>query len=110
MEVAVDLFQEPFDPVRLGFVDPYLGLQYFIKQAAISAYRHALGLIGNRLSDPDTDAQALLQFVGSPECPLPRSFVLACVGELIAMSAQKIAAREVQVSLTMILDGICPFS
>ena len=96
MEVAVDLFQEPFDPVRLGFVDPYLGLQYFIKQAAISAYRHALGLIGNRLSDPDTDAQALLQFVGSPECPLPWPFELTRVGEPIAMSAQKIAAREVQ--------------
>ena len=77
MEVVVDLRQEPFDPVRLGFVDPYLGLQYFIKQAAISAYRHALGLIGNRFSDPD--AQALREFVGSPECPLPWVFVLACV-------------------------------
>jgi hypothetical protein len=39
LEVVVDLRQEPFDPVRLGFVDPYLGLQYFIKQAAISPYR-----------------------------------------------------------------------
>jgi hypothetical protein len=96
LEVAVDLFQEPFDPVRLGFVDPYLGLQYFIKQAAISAYRHALGLIGNRLSHPGIDAQALPQFVSSPECPLPWPFELARVGELIAMSAQKIAARKVQ--------------
>jgi hypothetical protein len=58
LEIVVDLFQEPFDPIRLGFVDPYLGLQYFIKQAAISAYRHTLGLIRNRLSDPNTDAQA----------------------------------------------------
>jgi hypothetical protein len=38
----------------------------------------------------------LLQFVGSPEFPLPWLFVLACVGKLIAMSAQKIATREVQ--------------
>jgi hypothetical protein len=38
----------------------------------------------------------LLQFVGSPECPLPSSFILAGVSELIAMAAQKIPVREVQ--------------
>jgi hypothetical protein len=61
---------------------------------AISAYRRALGLIGNRLSDPGIDAQPLPQFVSSPECPLPWLFELTRVGELIAMSAQKITGRE----------------
>ena len=95
-KIVLDLFQEPFDPVRLGFVGQHLGLQYLIKQAAIGARPHALGLIGKRFSNPDTDAQGLPQFVGSPECPLPRVFVLARVSEPIAMSAQKIAARAVK--------------
>jgi hypothetical protein len=80
----------------LGFVGQYLGLIYFIKQTAISACPHAFGLIGKWLGDPDTDAQALLQFVGSPERPLPRGFKLAGIGEFGAMSAHKIAVREVQ--------------
>ena len=85
--IVLDLRQEPLEPIRLGFVRQHLGLQYFIEQAAIGAHPHALGLFGKWLCDPDTDAQTLLQFVRSPESPLPWLFVLACVGELTAMPA-----------------------
>ena len=61
-----------------------------------TAERRATLAIWQRPGDPSSDAQALPQFVGSPECPLPWPFVLAGVGELIAMSAQKIAARAVK--------------
>jgi len=67
-----------------------------MKQVAISACPHALGLIGERLDDPGTDPEALLQFVRSPECALPQVFVLARVGELVAFSTHKIAVREPQ--------------
>ena len=88
--IVLDL-RPAFEPVHLGFVCQYLGLLYFMKQVAESAHPHAFGLIGKRLG-VDIHTQALLQFVGSSECPLPWLFVLACVGELIALSAQKIAA------------------
>jgi hypothetical protein len=57
---------------------------------------HAIRLIGKRLVDPDIDAQALLQLVRSPERTLPALFVLTCIDKLIAMTAQKIPAREMQ--------------
>jgi hypothetical protein len=85
--VVGDLHQEPVEHVRWGFVGQYLSLEYLIKQASISARPHAFGLFGERLGDPNIDAQALFQFVGMLKCPFPWGFELTCVGELIAPPA-----------------------
>jgi hypothetical protein len=40
--------------------------------------------------------EALSQLVGAPECALPWLFVLACVGDLIAVPAEEKTVREEQ--------------
>ena len=83
------------EPVCTGFGCQCLGQQQFFKPAGIGAGWHPLGFLRKRCGD-SSDVEALPQLVGAPECALPWLFVLACVGDLIAVPAEEKTVREEQ--------------
>ena len=91
----LDPIYKPLKPVCAGFGCQGLGLQQFLKPAGIGVCGHASWYSWKRRGDPG-DVQALPQLVGAPECTLPRLFILARVGDLIAVPAEEKTVREEQ--------------
>src|SRR5437879_6443616 len=67
-----------------------------VSEPLVRAAMHVRWLLRERCGPAGLAAEALPDFVGASERPIPRALALARVGEAIAMATEKIAAGAVQ--------------
>src|SRR5262249_1205769 len=76
----------------------HLGIERLISEPLIGAEPHPWRLFRKRFVCARFSTEALPDFAGAPESPLPRVLALAGISKAIAMAAEKIAAGAVQLS------------